>query len=76
MEDYGFDGSIDTIRSLLANSDFPRLSYLGLTDSELQNEVAAAVLESKYIGQIETLDLSEGTLNDKGGEVPDFLTWA
>jgi len=69
VEDYGFDGSIDTIRSLLANSDFPRLSYLGLTDSELQNEVAAAVLESKYIGQIETLDLSEGTLNDKGGEV-------
>ena len=31
--------------------------------------MAAAVLESKYIGQIETLDLSEGTLNDKGGEV-------
>ena len=31
--------------------------------------MAAAVLESKYIGQIETLDLSGGTLNDKGGEI-------
>lgn len=69
VEDYGFDGSIDTIKSLLANSDFPRLSYLGLTDSELQNEVAAAVLESRYMGQIEILDLSGGTLDDKGGEI-------
>lgn len=69
VEDYGFDGDIDTIKSLLAQSDFPRLSYLGLADSEIQNEVAEAVLESKYMEQLETLDLSGGTLDDKGGRM-------
>lgn len=69
VEDYGFDGSIETIKSLLDNSDFPKLTYLGLADSEIQNEVAEAALKSKYINQLETLDLSGGTLDDRGGEL-------
>lgn len=67
VEDYGFDGNADTVRELLAKADFPKLQYLGITDSEIQDEVAKAVLESKFIGQIETLDLSMGTLTDQGG---------
>lgn len=69
VEDYGFDGSVDTIRELLANSDFPKLTYLGIVDSEIQDELAEVVLESKYIRQIETLDLSCGSLTDKGGNL-------
>lgn len=69
VENYGFDGNADTIAQLLANSDFPKLRYLGITDSEIQDELTAVVLESKYIGQITTLDLSNGTLTDKGGEL-------
>lgn len=68
-DNYGFDGSIDTIRSLLANSDFPKLEYLGLMDSEIQDEVTEAVLESNYIHTIKVLDLSCGTLTDKGGQL-------
>lgn len=67
IEDYGFDGDKDTIRELLEQADFPALTYLGITDSEIQDEIAEAVLDSKFMGQIDTLDLSNGTLTDKGG---------
>lgn len=67
VEDYGFDGSPDTIKEFLEKAKFPKLSYLGLTDSEIQDEVAKAVLESKFVDQLHTLDLSMGTLTDKGG---------
>ena len=69
VEDYGFDGDAGTIKELLENSDFPNLTYLGIVDSEIQDELAQVVLECKYIHQIETLDLSCGTLTDKGGSL-------
>ncbi len=68
-DDYGFDGNADTIKELLDQADFPKLTYLGIADSEIQDEVTKAVLESKFIGRIETLDLSLGTLTDKGGQL-------
>lgn len=68
-ENYGFDGDADTVRSLLANSDFPKLEYLGIADSEIQDELTAVVLDCKYIDSITTLDLSCGTITDKGGEL-------
>lgn len=68
-ENYGFDGNADTVRSLLANSDFPELEYLGIADSEIQDELTAVVLDCKYIDSITTLDLSCGTITDKGGEL-------
>ena len=67
VEDYGFTGDLSDIKALLSESDFPKLTYLGITDSEIQDDICAAVLESKYINQITTLDLSMGTLTDKGG---------
>ena len=69
IEDYGFDGDINTIKDLLAKADFPKLTYLGITDSEIQDEITKTVLECKYMDQIETLDLSMGTLTDKGGQL-------
>lgn len=69
VDDYGFDGDITTIRSLLSQSDFPQLTYLGLTDSSIQDEVAEEVLQSKYIDQLTVLDLSNGSLSDKGGRL-------
>ena len=77
VENYGFDGDANTIRELLAQADFPKLEYLGIVDSEIQDDLTAVVLESKFMGQIHTLDLSCGTLTDKGGQlllekIPDF----
>lgn len=66
---YGFDGDVTHIQKLLDQSDFPKLTYLGVADSEIQDEVAEAVVQCKYMNQIETLDLSLGTLTDKGGQV-------
>lgn len=77
VEDYGFDGDIQTIKDLLEKSDFPGLTYLGITDSEIQDEITRAVLDSKYISQVSTLDLAYGTMTDKGGamlleELPNY----
>lgn len=69
VDDYGFDGDADTVRELLDKADFPKLTYLGIADSEMQDELAKAVLESKFMGQVEVLDLSLGTLTDQGGEL-------
>lgn len=67
VEDYGFDGNADRIRTFLEETDFPGLQYLGLTDSEIQDELVEIVLDSRYISRINTLDLSMGSLTDKGG---------
>lgn len=77
IEDYGFDGNADTVKTLLDNMDFPKLEYLGIVDSEIQDELVPIVLDSRYIRQIHTLDLSNGTLTDKSGELllkrlPDY----
>ena len=69
VDSYGFDGDKDTIKSLLNDSDFPALKYLGLEDSEIQDDIAEIVFDCKYISQINTLDLANGTLTDKGGQL-------
>ncbi len=69
VDEYGFDGDSSTIKELLDKSEFPQLTYLGLTDSEIQDEIAELVLNCKYISRIDTLDLSMGTLTDKGGQM-------
>ncbi len=68
-DNYGFDGNADTIHKLLAKADFPELEYLGIVDSEIQDELVEVVLNSKFMNQIHTLDLSCGTLSDKGGKL-------
>lgn len=69
IDEYGFDGDADTVKELLEKADFPKLTYLGITDSEIQDDLTQVVLNSKFMAQIETLDLSLGTLTDKGGEL-------
>ncbi len=54
-------------KNFLAHAQFPELTELGITDSEIQDELTEVVLDSKFMEQITTLDLSNGTLTDKGG---------
>lgn len=68
-DNYGYDGDCDSLRSFLNTMNFPKLAYLGIVDSEMQDELSGVVLESRYMNQIETLDLSCGTLTDKTGEL-------
>lgn len=68
VEDYGFNGNIADIKALIEQSDFPKLEYLGLCNSELQDDIAKLLVTCKYAATIKTLDLSKGTLSDKGAQ--------
>lgn len=67
-ENYGFDGTIDTIKRFVTSLDLPHLTYLGLKNSEIADEIAACLANHDIIDQLEVLDLSLGTLTDKGGQ--------
>ncbi|MFE9728761.1 STM4015 family protein [Streptomyces sp. NPDC005794] len=63
---YGGDAVVPDLAPLLAGTRFPRLHHLGLRNSELQNEIAAAIGSAPVVAQLRTLDLSNGTLGDEG----------
>lgn len=66
-DNYGYDGDCNSLKTFLDTMDFPKLEYLGIADSETQDELSMVVLESRYMSQLHTLDLSCGTLTDKTG---------
>jgi len=63
---YGFDGSVEDLQPLLSGQLFPKLKYLGLLNSEIENEIAAVVVNSPIVDRIEQLDLSLGNLDNEG----------
>lgn len=67
-ENYGFNSKIEDFDVLLNGNKFPKLTYLGLKNSILQDEIAIAVVDSKIIHQLYTLDLSMGILSDIGAQ--------
>jgi hypothetical protein len=69
--DYGGNATLDDLAPLLSPSSqlFPRLRYLGLRDSEIANDLAAALTCSPLIERIRVLDLSLGMLDDQGARV-------
>jgi len=64
---YGWDGTVDDLQPLFPGELFPKLKYLGLRDSQIQDEVAIAISKAPILQQLEVLDLSLGTLGDAGG---------
>ncbi|GAA0917230.1 STM4015 family protein [Streptomyces thermoalcalitolerans] len=68
VEDYGGDATVADLAPLLAHGRFPALRHLGLQDSEIQDEIAAAVASAPVVAQLTSLDLSMGTLSDTGAE--------
>lgn len=69
VEDYGFDGDIEDIETLLKADFIPKLEYLGLGDSEIQDEITELVFSLDTLSSLKILDLSNGTLTDRGGEI-------
>lgn len=68
VQDYGFDATLEDVMKLAEPGKFPQLRYLGLKDSEIQDEIAIAIAEHPILDQLHTLDLSLGLLTDRGGE--------
>jgi hypothetical protein len=63
---YGGDVAVDDLAPLLKGDKFPRLRYLGLKNSVIQDDVAGVVANAPVLARIETLDLSLGELGDAG----------
>lgn len=63
---YGWDGSIADLEPLLSGELFPKLTHLGLRDSEIADQIAEAVAQAPLLERLEVLDLSLGTLGDRG----------
>lgn len=68
VEHYGGDAAVADLAPVLAGARFPGLRRLGLMNSEIQDEVAAAVAAAPVVAQLESLDLSMGILTDTGAE--------
>ncbi|MDX3071286.1 STM4015 family protein [Streptomyces sp. MI02-7b] len=68
VSEYGGDATVADLAPLLAGGRYPALRHLGLQDSELQDEIAAAVASAPVVAQLESLSLSMGTLTDTGAE--------
>jgi hypothetical protein len=67
-DDYGFDGNLQTCKDLLDSVRPERLTYLGLRDSQIADEIAVYLAGQEWLGRLHTLDLSMGTLGDQGAE--------
>jgi hypothetical protein len=65
-DNYGFDAAVADFEALLAGRLFPRLRSLGLCNSIITDEIAAAVSQAPLLDRIQVLDLSGGTLSDAG----------
>ncbi|MGX4585235.1 STM4015 family protein [Paenibacillus chitinolyticus] len=68
VDEYGFDGSLEDVLKLTEPGKFPELTYLGLKNSEIQDELAIALADAPILDGLHTLDMSDGTLSDTGAE--------
>ena len=63
---YGGDATVEDLAPILAGNGLPALSYLGLRDAEIADQVAAALAGAPVVARLHTLDLSLGMLGDRG----------
>ncbi|MBD2597932.1 STM4015 family protein [Nostoc spongiaeforme FACHB-130] len=67
-EDYGGDCWVEDTHPIIFADKFPKLTYLGLRNSQFSDEIASAIVSSPILNSISILDLSLGTLSDAGAE--------
>ena len=65
-DNYGGDVTVDDLDVVLSGARWPSLSYLGLRDSEIADQVADALAGAPVVARLSTLDLSLGMLSDVG----------
>lgn len=68
VEDYGGTATVRDIDGILRGTGLPALTRLGLMNSEMQDEIAAAVAAAPIVSRLTELDLSMGTLGNEGAE--------
>ncbi|MFI8418987.1 STM4015 family protein [Streptomyces sp. NPDC085479] len=65
-DEYGGDSSPEDLAPLLSGEAFPALRSLGLCNSVVEDQVAAAVASAPVVARLDRLDLSMGVLTDEG----------
>jgi photosystem II stability/assembly factor-like uncharacterized protein len=73
-ERYGCNLKRKDVDALLASERFPRLTRLGLVNSEIADELCSVLHLSPLVAQLKELDLSMGTLSDAGASA--LVTYA
>ncbi|MBX9582139.1 MAG: STM4015 family protein [Gemmataceae bacterium] len=67
-EGYGGIGNTAPLDPLLAGGLFPKLTYLGLRNSDIGDEVGKAVAAAPVLNRVQVMDLSLGNMGDEGGQ--------
>jgi hypothetical protein len=67
-DNYGFESPLEDFGVIMSGAKFPKLTYLGLKDSEMEDEIAVAIAKSSVLKKLQVLDLSMGTLGDVGAQ--------
>ncbi|MEV4110973.1 STM4015 family protein [Nonomuraea sp. NPDC049695] len=65
---YGGDATVGDVAGILGGGRLPRLRHLGLQNSEIQDDLAAAVAAAPVVARLETLSLAMGGITDAGVE--------
>jgi hypothetical protein len=63
---YGGNSTVEDLAPILAGARFPKLTYLGLKDSKIADDIAKALATAPVLGKLSELDLSMGILTDEG----------
>ncbi|MGB3760354.1 MAG: HEAT repeat domain-containing protein [Rivularia sp. (in: cyanobacteria)] len=64
---YGGNSSIEDLMPIISGK-YPKLKYLGLRNSQYSDDIACTLADSPIIENLIELDLSMGTLSDKGAK--------
>lgn len=67
-EEYGATSSADDLAPILDGKLFPKLTYLGLKNSDYEDQIAQMVANAPVLDGLDTLDLSMGVLTDEGAK--------
>ncbi len=63
-DNYGGTATVEDLDPILSGRLFPKLRFLGLKNAEIAGDIARALIGAPVVENIETLDLSMGTLTD------------
>ena len=63
---YGASGGVKQLAPLFTGSNVPKLTHLGLRNCAFADEAIKALIKSKLLPQLKSLDLSMGNLSDRG----------
>lgn len=67
-EDYGFDATPADVYAAVEALQPARLDYLGLRNSDITDILAEWLADKSWVANLDTLDLSLGTLTDDGAD--------